>query len=206
MQNPARFVAFITMLAFLSIPTAVRAEDEDLSMPPPPPAAFAPGGGYVAPLSQTTQPAYVPQSVALTGPRILQDWEEGNPIPHGYHPEPRRRILLMMSSASSFVSLYCFSVVMGAVITDASKKSKYTYQPLYIPVLGPFLQMSRAKSATATALLAFDGIGQTIGVAVLIAGVYLPKVVLVRNDLGSASISPVLLGRGRAGIGLSAAF
>lgn len=49
--------------------------------PPPPPSQMAPNGEYVAPLSQQTQQVYVPQSVALSGPRMIKDWQEGEPIP-----------------------------------------------------------------------------------------------------------------------------
>src|SRR4051812_9278756 len=34
---------------------------------------------------------YVPQSVASSGPRHINDWEEGEPIPRGYHPVHRIR-------------------------------------------------------------------------------------------------------------------
>ena len=40
---------------------------------PSPPGTAAPNGQYVAPLYQTTQPMYLPQSVALSGPRMIKD-------------------------------------------------------------------------------------------------------------------------------------
>src|SRR5262245_26215914 len=45
---------------------------------------------YPAPLSQTTQPSYVPQSVALSGPKQLE-YDEGQSVPPGYTPVEKKR-------------------------------------------------------------------------------------------------------------------
>jgi hypothetical protein len=57
---------------------------------------------------------------------------------------------------------------------------------LLVPVAGPFIEIGRANgSALAITFLLIDGLGQTAGAAMAIAGVAWPKVVLRRNDLGS---------------------
>ena len=53
--------------------------------PPPPYSAQAPKGEYVAPLQQQTQGVYVPQSVAMSGPRRITDWDETQPSRPGYY-------------------------------------------------------------------------------------------------------------------------
>src|SRR5216684_6682295 len=42
--------------------------------PPRQSNAPAPNGEYVTPLQQYTQPSYIPQSVAMSGPRMITDW------------------------------------------------------------------------------------------------------------------------------------
>src|SRR5438128_10206318 len=60
--------------------------------PNPPPSSQAGNGEYVAPLQQQTQQTYVPQSVALSGPAEIKTWNDGDPIPPGYHPVSRMRV------------------------------------------------------------------------------------------------------------------
>src|SRR5262249_33082790 len=66
---------------------------------------------YPAPLAQTTQPSYVPQSVALSGPEELRNWHEGEPIPPGYKPVERVRKGLIIGGAITFGALYSLSAL-----------------------------------------------------------------------------------------------
>src|SRR5690349_4987127 len=83
---------------------------------PPPASARAPNGEYVAPLQQGTQQVYVPQSVALSGPREISEYEEGDPIPPGYHAESKVRKGLVIGGAVTFGVMYILSVLVGAAI------------------------------------------------------------------------------------------
>ena len=44
---------------------------------------------------------YVPQSVALSGPRIITDWNDDDPVPYGYHPSTRTRTGMIVGFVGS---------------------------------------------------------------------------------------------------------
>ncbi|MBS2013356.1 MAG: hypothetical protein JST00_10740 [Deltaproteobacteria bacterium] len=184
---------------------------------PPPQSARAPNGEYVAPMQQQTQQIYVPQSVAMSGPRIIRDYEEGDPIPPGYHADTQMRKGLVIGGAITFGVMYLFSVIAGAAIDDSNKtRSVYngtTYSTvpgksedsgtfLYIPVAGPFLQMTRTDTATGNVFLAIDGVAQAAGATMLLVGLTSPKTVLIRNDLAEVKVTPMRMGMDGSGSGL----
>jgi len=179
--------------------------------PPPPPNAVAADGQYVAPMQQQTQQTYVPQSVAMSGPRVLKDWHEGEPIPPGYHPSTRIRGGLVGGGAGLFAGTYLISVLVAAVGQDlrADNGGANAAAPLFIPVVGPFITMGNVSgSATADVFLVIDGLAQAMGVAMFIYGLAVPKTVLVRNDLGKVKFNPPMpfVAKSGAGIGLSGSF
>jgi hypothetical protein len=191
--------------------------------PPPPQNAVAGDGQYVAPMQQQTQQTYVPQSVAMSGPRVLRDWHEGEPIPPGYHPSTRVRTGLIAGGLTMFGAPYLISVLAAAIGEDAKNSSTIynsscnCYQtqagtndaaPLFIPVVGPFITMGNSNSASLDVLLVVDGLLQAAGVGLFIYGVAVPKTVLVRNDLGKVKINPPMpfVGKNSMGLGLSGSF
>ena len=151
---------------------------------------------YVAPLSQTTQPSYVPQSVALSGPPVLESWHESEPVPPGYRPKTRARTGLIVAGASVLGSLYLTSVL-------AAQDSDTT--SLAVPVIGPFLQIASGHSESANSLLVVDGLGQVAGAILLLVGLTTTSTVLVRNDLAEVHIAPIATGKG-GGAGLVGRF
>ena len=214
MRHPAyRFVSALAAIAVLSAPLSAHAQQPQQvqviqTAPAAPPGAQAPNGQYVAPLSQTSQPTYVPQSVAMSGPRIIRDYQEGEPIPPGYHEETRVRTGLIVGGAVTFGVLYLISLLVAAGGSDISK-AEHSSNPvaaLYVPCFGPFIQMASTSSSTANIFLAIDGIAQTGGAAMLIGGIVAPKTVLVRNDLGQIHVAPLRVGRDGMGLGLSGTF
>jgi hypothetical protein len=176
---------------------------------PPPPVA-PPSPGYTAPLYQTTQPSYVPQSVAMSGPHVIRDWDEGSPVPPGYHPSTRIRTGLVVGGAVLFGTLYFFSVLAAAAGADSASGSGQGNPEgaLWVPGLGPFIQMGSTSSAVGNVFLAVDGAGQVAGLAMFIYGIASPRTVLVRNDLGGLHISPkpMTFGRSGGGMGLVGTF
>jgi hypothetical protein len=183
------------------------------SGPPPPPSAQAPNGEYVAPLQQGTQPSYVPQSVAMSGPRRITDWDSSEPVPAGYHVATHVRTGLMVGGAVMFGTLYLISVLVAAGSQDATSAEGGSSNPdaaLYIPAIGPFLQMGNTSSATGNVFLAIDGIAQCGGIAMFIYGIASPRTYLLRNDLGTSAprvmVLPTRLGRDGYGLGLTAHF
>lgn len=183
---------------------------------PPPSSARAPNGEYIAPMQQQTQQIYVPQSVAMSGPRVIKDYEEGDPIPPGYHADTQMKKGLVIGGAITFGCMYLFSVIAGAAMDDTNKDYKYingNYTTtkgsaedsgtfLYIPVAGPFLQMTRTDTATGNVFLAIDGIAQAAGATMLIVGLTSPKTVLIRNDLAEVKVTPMRMGMDGSGTGL----
>ncbi len=192
--------------------------------PPPPPDANAQNGQYVAPMQQQTQQTYVPQSVAMSGPRVIRDWHEGDPIPPGYHPATRTRSGLLAGGISMFSVPYLISVLVAAGNADTGNANA-----LYIPVIGPFIQMGNVKTgsktcdsfgycyysgtdpagvAVADVFLVLDGVLQGLGVAMAVYALAVPKTVLVRNDLGAlknVTVTP-MVGRTMTGLGVTGQF
>jgi hypothetical protein len=159
---------------------------------------------YTAPLSQTTQPSYVPQSVALSGPREIRDYNEGDPVPPGYRPVQRIRKGLVIGGSVLFGTLYLFSAFAAAVDSDAGDGE---LSELWIPAVGPFIQLAQTESATGKFFLALDGLGQSAGLFMLVYGLASPKTVLVRNDLANMEVRVApMAGRGTSGIALTGTF
>src|SRR5262249_19590375 len=96
----------------------------------PPPAAPPPGYGYGLP----GQPIPIP-----AGPKRM-DYEEGEPIPPGYHKRTHIRKGLVAGGAAMFGAVYVMSVLIGgvgdAVCTAGKSDCKNGYRDLYIPLAG----------------------------------------------------------------------
>jgi hypothetical protein len=210
-RNHLRFSSALAAAVLVSTLAVPRAHAQQQGLPPssPPPAsAQAPNGEYIAPLQQPTQQVYMPQSVALSGPRVIKDYEEGEPIPPGYHPESKVRTGLVVGGAVTFGVLYLLSALVGAAISDVNKAVNGGDRGdfLYVPVAGPFLQMTRTESSTGNVFLAIDGIGQAAGATMFIVGLTSPKTVLVRNDLAEVRVLPMRMGQNGGGLGLVGTF
>jgi len=151
----------------------------------------APGPQYTAPIYQEVQPSYVPQSVAMSGPRMIKDWNEGEPVPPGYHPTTRVKKGFVIGGAVTFGTMYLLTAL-GASIADAGCSGfgggGSCANALFVPVVGPFIQMGQCKNGNCGLgdfWLGFDGVVQAAGLAMFIYGLASPSTVLVRNDLGS---------------------
>jgi hypothetical protein len=192
---PAALVVLSSALAYGQGSSAAAAAASQTSPAPPPlpPPGPASPGSYPAPLSQTTQETYVPQSVALSGPEEITDWQQGDPVPSGFHPVQRTRKGLIIAGAITFGALYLQSALVAAVVHDANANGVGTdnADALYVPVFGPFVQMARTTTATGNLLNVIDGVGQGAGLAMFIYGLTTPRTILVRNDLGMRYVLPV---------------
>lgn len=211
MMSLSRIVAALasaSLVTTLSLSAYAQGTPNMPPSQPPPASAQAPNGEYVAPLQQQTQQIYVPQSVALSGPRMIKDYEEGEPVPPGYHPETKVRTGYVVGGAVTFGVLYLLSVLVGAAITDVNRGTggSESGELLYVPVAGPFLQMINTESSTGNVTLAIDGAGQALGATLLIVGITSPRTVLVRNDLAQVRIMPMKMGQSGGGIGIGGTF
>lgn len=200
----------LPVAALLSAPTSASAQDYDEEMPPPPPAVQP---VYPAPLSQTTQTTYVPQSVAMSGPDEINDFDFSRPVPAGYTVVKRPRLGLLIGGSVTLGVSYMYGVLFAAAGAD---ESRYDYDgtgggenemaSLWIPVAGPFLQMAQTDSATGKVLLFGLGAAQTTGAIMLYYGLTTKKKVLVRNDfVGSLNVTPNV-GDGTTGMLVSGRF
>ncbi len=215
-----RTLAFVAAVSFsaLASTTHVRAQNVVVTAPPPPPPpgvqvyppAYSPVAPvYTAPLYQQTQPSYVPQSVAISGPPIIKDWSEGDPVPPGYHPTTRMRKGLVVGGAVLFGVTYLLTALTAAVSADTSQGSN-PLAALWVPGAGPFIQLFESgNSATGSLVLVLDGLCQAGGISMFAIGLAAPKTTLVRNDLGSntphLTFAPIV-GPGRSGMGLVGTF
>lgn len=201
--------AFGLSLTAVTATAAAQEQPADTARQPAPAPGYAPAqpsGGYVAPLSQQTQPTYVPQSVALSGPKEITDFNEDGPIPAGYTPVERTRKGMVISGSILFGSLYGLSALVAAADADSYRPD---LQALWVPAVGPFVQMFQTESAVGNFFLAIDGVGQTAGLAMFIYGLASPRTVLVRNDLAqvkpTVTVAP-MSARGGGGLSLVGTF
>lgn len=172
---------------------------------PVPSPGYAPG--YAAPYDSWTSPGYAPPQRVI-GPHIIADWSEGEPIPPGYHESTRMRKGLVIAGAVLFGTTYLLSALVGAIVTDCQCGGTAT--ALLIPGAGPFVELGQSNSATGSFSLVLDGLSQVGGLAMFIAGLAVPRTVLVRDDYASSSgfhltVSPIV-GPGQRGMGLVGTF
>jgi hypothetical protein len=190
-------------------------------LPPPPPplpagypeaqlqpahyGAPAPYGG-LQPYSQSPGAYYGPLGASYAGPKVME-YEEGDPIPAGYHLETRTRRGLIVGGAVTFGTTYLLTVLTGLIaesVNRATGGDGRSVAPLYIPVAGPFIALDTMNAEGAGVfVLVLDGLAQAGGVAMLFSGIAFPALKLVRNDV-ALSVHP-LIGGGTVGLGVHGA-
>ncbi len=207
---PARLhLVLLPLAVLLFAPGLAAADDDDAPAPPPqqyPQQQPYPQPVYPAPLTQTTQGTYVPQSVAMSGPEEIDDIEDDRRAPAGYTEVHRTRRHLIVGGSVTFGVTYLISAFTASIGQDASNNGHNDLAPLFIPVAGPFIEMGNTDSATAKFFLAGLGGAQLAGAIMLYYGITSKQRVFVRNDLaGSLQIKP-LADRNIQGLALSGSF
>jgi hypothetical protein len=144
----------------------------------------------------------------MSGPREITDWDDSQPIPPGYHVSTHVRTGMIVGGAVLFGSLWLLSILTSAINADSNPGQSNGDASLYVPAVGPFLQMANTSSSTGNVFLAVDGIGQCAGIAMFIYGIAAPRTTLVRNDLGFTQplILPVRMGQDGYGAAFVAHF
>jgi len=169
---------------------------------------------YPAPLSQTTQTTYVPQSVAMSGPEEIDDVEEGRRAPAGYTPVERTRKGMLIGGGVTLGVAYFYAALVAAAGDDLSSDSyddyeddsKNEFAAMWIPVAGPFIQMADTDSSSGKLLLGLMGGAQVVGAVMLYKGLTTTKTVYVRNDLVSNVTVAPMVGGGNAGMAVAGRF
>lgn len=202
----SRLLVALPLVALLS-GTALADDDDGPPSQQALPAPQSPLPVYVAPLSQTTQTTYVPQSVALSGPEEIDaDDDNGRRVPLGYTPVERPRHHMMVGGLVTFGVSYSISAMVAAIGQDSCYGCQNQDSAMWIPVAGPFIEMGQTDSATARVFLAGLGIAQVTGAVLMYYGLTTTKKVYVRNDLvGSMMITPTV-GNGASGFALAGSF
>lgn len=169
-------------------PPGFEQQQPPAQQPPPPPPYGGGYPGYAPPPGYYPPPGYSVPPAALIGPKTL-DYEEGDPIPPGYHVDTRIRKGLLIGGAVTFGSLYLLSAITASSLRDASIADDVT--PLYIPAVGPFVTIGTTSSeGLGTFLLIVDGVAQSGGLLMAILGLTLQETLLVRNDISSRPGAP----------------
>jgi hypothetical protein len=151
-----------------------------------------------------------PKMIVVSDPRVIKDWQEGEPIPAGYHPVERLRKGAIVAGAVTFGVLYIISALVAAIGTDTANATHTNNDVagLFVPVAGPFITMTQSSSATADVFLVLDGAAQATGAILFVYGLTSPQTVLVRDAKYSPPLlpRPMILGRNGAGLGLVGSF
>lgn len=162
-------------LAVMSLVTSGLCFAEEGVQAPPPPPKEAP---EVQPVAEPKVPQWV-----------LRYWQDGDPVPVGYHPERRLRLGLLLAGATVFAVGYGGSVASALGSGNGANA---------IPVVGPLLRFELEPA------LALSSAAQVVGVGLLIGGV-VGRWVLVRDEQRSVEVHPLFLPNG-AGVGLAGHF
>jgi hypothetical protein len=198
-----RLVAVLLSCSIFAHAPRLASADDGQGQPPSAAPVMVPV--YPAPLSQTTQTTYVPQSVALSGPEEITDVGDDQAAPLGYSPVLRTRKGLIIGGAVTFGVTYGISAMVAAIGEDTRGSGENEVGSMWIPVAGPFLQLGKTESATASVFLVGLGGAQLAGAIMLYYGLTSQKRVFVRNDLVGLTISP-MAGIGNTGMMLSGQF
>lgn len=158
------------------------------------------------PIVVAPQPTYViTPTVRLASPQRVLDWEDGEPIPAGYHSVKRKRKGLIIGGALTFGITYLLTALGGAIAADAGGGRGAV---LMLPVFGPFGAMGKEAGATGSFLLVLDSLAQAAGITMFSLGMVKPKTTLVRDDLSKIEVrpAPMTFGANGAGFGLVGRF
>ena len=177
-------------------------QQQPMPQQPPPPG----GPGYYPP-----PPGYGYGYGAPVGPMLgpkKMDYEDGDPVPPGYHVETKMKKGLFIAGTVTFGATYLFSALTAGLVdsgcgNSTSSSCSTGVGALYVPVVGPFIGIGTMHSSgSGTFVLVIDGIAQAGGVAMAIAGLALDTSELVRNDVGKVHVTP-WVAQGVTGLGLS---
>jgi len=116
----------------------------------------------------------------------------GGRVPPYAHLETRANTKAIELGLASAGAVYALSVLYALGTCGAQMACRSGSEWLYVPVVGPFLTAAQAPTSGGETLSVFDGALQALGVGVAIAGVLLPRTVVVWQDPEmSVRIAPV---------------
>ena len=217
------FVLTASGTAFAQVPAApAPAAPAPAAPAPAKPQPFNVPAGYMLVPSpdaspQTRYDVQYPQARGALPPGMELPYEDGDTIPAGYRlrQQPRRGLI---SGGSIMVGVPWALGTTAAAGENFRNKSGF----LLVPGIGPWLMLlaGGAKDSTSCdsstehcsgsrsglrAVLTLDGLVQTAGTAMFVAGFMVPRKRLVREDV-TVSLAPTPLGRDGYGLGAIGTF
>jgi hypothetical protein len=187
-------------------------------VPPPPPAAtpatVPPPPPPPAPATAVTPSVLYPPPAAAGYRPILPNelpYNDGQPIPPGYHAETRMRKGTVIAGTALFGAGYLIAVGFGVM----GAKNCCGFMPMFIPVAGPFITLGTLDyseqgvggigAMVLAPMFVIDGLLQTAGAITFAVGMARPKPVLVLGLPPEATTTPRLRFTGN-GIALEGRF
>jgi hypothetical protein len=165
--------------------------------------------------AQTRYDVQYPQSRGALPPGMELPYEDGDPVPPGYRLVKRKRRGLII--AGSITAGVPWIIGVSAAVSNDFQDNTGL---LVIPVIGPWALLATdsvrdkncaqsspyssdvctSSHAALRGTLVFDGLVQLAGASMFAAGMFFPRVRLVRNDV-VVSVVPTTYGHGGYGLG-----
>jgi hypothetical protein len=116
----------------------------------------------------------------------------GGEIPGNAHLESRPDWGLVKAGGWILGTTYVISLAYALETCGAQMSCRAGSSFLYVPVAGPFFTAAQAPTTGGQALSVFDGVAQTVGAALLVAGFAFPdKFVVWQDRATAAAVTPV---------------
>ena len=111
-------------------------------------------------------------------------YEDTLPIPPGYHLEERPTKSYLLMGGTIFGAAYVPTLFVTAAVVGGRQPDAPRIATLAIPIAGPFVTIIRDKTGIpGGVVLVADGIAQTGGVLLLVAGLKIQEPVLVFDTI-----------------------
>jgi hypothetical protein len=192
MMNRRLYRCLSITLALVASPAAALAQEPSAPSPDAPSVfAAADDEQPVAPARPAPPAGYGTSPAGRAAPRGPTEMDDlGGDIPDGYVLESRINKGLVIAGASVFGGVYLLTC-MGAAIAHDESSNPEQFDPLFIPVAGPFVTIHTADAnATGTFGLVIDGLAQTAGLSMFIAGLAAQEDVLVWRGSYGQTVRP----------------
>jgi hypothetical protein len=125
---------------------------------------------------------------------------EGGEIPPAAHLETAPDMTYVGTGIAIAGAAYGFSLIYALSTCGAQMDCRSGSAALYAPVVGPFITAAQAPTTGGAALSVFDGAVQSVGAALIVAGIIAPKRFVVWQDRkASVTVAPTLVGAGASG-------
>jgi len=116
----------------------------------------------------------------------------GGRIPENAHIETRPDWSLVKAGLWTLGSTYVLSLAYALETCGAQMQCRGGSAFLYVPVVGPYFTAGQAPTTGGQALSVFDGVAQSVGAALVLAGLAFPdKFVVWQDKSTAAAVTPV---------------